>query len=139
MRVLPTRWRRKPAGIEITSLSPYVYRLRVCLLLGERAARAFSENLQPRSTLKPPRSRIDRYDSRAGVNIININEVRVRTTNHGFSVKEKNNTRVQILVSVGSEPTTSHSVSSVHTQRYAVDFGVRSKTAPLEKTLLSNK
>jgi len=23
---LPTRWRRKPAGIEITSLSPYVYR-----------------------------------------------------------------------------------------------------------------
>jgi len=25
MRVLPTRWRRKPAGIEITSLSPYVY------------------------------------------------------------------------------------------------------------------
>jgi len=25
--VLPTRWRRKPAGTEITSLSPYVYRL----------------------------------------------------------------------------------------------------------------
>ena len=25
MRVLPTRWRRKPAAIEITSLSPYVY------------------------------------------------------------------------------------------------------------------
>jgi len=25
LRVLPTRWRRKPAGIEITSLSPYVY------------------------------------------------------------------------------------------------------------------
>jgi len=24
-RVLPTRWRRKPAGIEITSLSPYVF------------------------------------------------------------------------------------------------------------------
>ena len=24
IRVLPTRWRRKPAGIEITSLSPYV-------------------------------------------------------------------------------------------------------------------
>jgi len=25
LRVLPTRWRRKPASIEITSLSPYVY------------------------------------------------------------------------------------------------------------------
>ena len=25
VRVLPTRWRRKPAGIEITSLSPCVY------------------------------------------------------------------------------------------------------------------
>jgi len=25
MKVLPTRWRRKPAGIEITSLSPCVY------------------------------------------------------------------------------------------------------------------
>ena len=25
IRVLPTRWRRKPAGIEITSLSPYMY------------------------------------------------------------------------------------------------------------------
>ena len=25
IRVLPTRWRRKPAGIEITSLTPYVY------------------------------------------------------------------------------------------------------------------
>jgi len=25
MRVLPTRWQRKPAGIEITSLSPYVF------------------------------------------------------------------------------------------------------------------
>jgi len=25
IRVLPTRWRRKPASIEITSLSPYVY------------------------------------------------------------------------------------------------------------------
>jgi len=24
LRVLPTRWRRKPAGVEITSLSPYV-------------------------------------------------------------------------------------------------------------------
>ena len=23
-RVLPTKWRRKPAGIELTSLSPYV-------------------------------------------------------------------------------------------------------------------
>ena len=23
--ILPTRWRQKPAGIEITSLSPYVY------------------------------------------------------------------------------------------------------------------
>jgi len=27
MRCLPTRWRRKPDGIEITSLSPYVYAL----------------------------------------------------------------------------------------------------------------
>jgi len=25
LRVLPTRWRRKPAGTEITPLSPYVY------------------------------------------------------------------------------------------------------------------
>ena len=25
IRVLPTSWRRKPAGIEITPLSPYVY------------------------------------------------------------------------------------------------------------------
>ena len=25
IRVLPTRWRRKPAGIEITPLSPYIY------------------------------------------------------------------------------------------------------------------
>ena len=25
MRVLPTKWRRKPAGIEIASLSLYVY------------------------------------------------------------------------------------------------------------------
>ena len=30
VRVLPTRWRRKPAGTEITSLSPYVYCLSVC-------------------------------------------------------------------------------------------------------------
>jgi len=28
MRVLPTRWRRKPAGIEIASMSPYVYELK---------------------------------------------------------------------------------------------------------------
>jgi len=29
VRVLPTRWRRKPAGTEMTSLSPYVYCLSV--------------------------------------------------------------------------------------------------------------
>ena len=32
LRVLPTRWRRKPAGIEITSLSPYVYKF-VCMYM----------------------------------------------------------------------------------------------------------
>ena len=37
LRVLPTRWRRKPAGIETTSLSPYVYR--VYLLTGRKQIR----------------------------------------------------------------------------------------------------
>ena len=31
IRVLPTRWRRKPAGNEITSLSPYAYSLCTCI------------------------------------------------------------------------------------------------------------
>jgi len=34
MRVLPTRWQRKPAGIKITSLSPCVYPVVVCVTVG---------------------------------------------------------------------------------------------------------
>jgi len=40
IRVLPTRWRRKPAGSEITSLSPYVYDMLPRILQG-RVVREF--------------------------------------------------------------------------------------------------
>jgi len=41
MRVLPTRWRRKPAGIEITSLSRYAYNVSPPVLREEQARRAY--------------------------------------------------------------------------------------------------
>jgi len=41
MRILPTRWRRKPAGIEITSLSRYAYNVSPPVLREEQARRAY--------------------------------------------------------------------------------------------------